>query len=148
MKDTVAKLLVPYLERRGVRHIFGLCGHTNIALLAAMAGSKVAFVNVRHEQVAAHAADGYARVSGKASVLLTHLGPGLTNAATGVANAALDCIPMVVIAGDVPSHYFGKHPHQEVNLHADGAQYEIFRPFVKRAWRVDNATLLPEIIDK
>ena len=97
---------------------------------------------MRHEQVAAHAADGYARATGKASVVLTHLGPGLTNAATGVANAALDCIPMVVIAGDVPSHYFGKHPHQEVNLHADGAQYEIYRPFVKRAWRVDDPTLV------
>ena len=55
---------------------------------------------------------------------------------------------MVVIAGDVPSHYFGKHPHQEVNLHADGAQYEIYRPFVKRAWRVDDPKLFPEIIDK
>jgi len=125
-----------------------LCGHTNIAVLSAMAGSKIEFINVRHEQVAAHAADGYARVTRKASVLLTHLGPGLTNAATGVANAALDCIPMVVIAGDVPSHYFGKHPHQEVNLHADGAQYEIYRPFVKRAWRVDDPKLFAEIIDK
>ena len=148
MKDTVANHLVRYLERRGVRHVFGLCGHTNIAVLSAMAESRVEFVNVRHEQVAAHAADGYARATGKASVLLTHLGPGLTNAATGVANAALDCIPMVVIAGDVPSHYFGKHPHQEVNLHADGAQHEIYRPFVKRAWRVDNPTLFAEIIDK
>lgn len=148
MKDTVANHLVRYLERRGVRHVFGLCGHTNIAVLSAMAQSKVEFVNVRHEQVAAHAADGYARATGKASVLLTHLGPGLTNAATGVANAALDCIPMVVIAGDVPSHYFGKHPHQEVNLHADGAQYEIYRPFVKRAWRVEDPNLFAEIIDK
>ncbi|HYJ42554.1 MAG TPA: thiamine pyrophosphate-binding protein [Steroidobacteraceae bacterium] len=148
MKDTVANHLVRYLEQRGVRHVFGLCGHTNIAVLSAMAGSRVEFINVRHEQVAAHAADGYARVTRKASVLLTHLGPGLTNAATGVANAALDCIPMVVIAGDVPSHYFGKHPHQEVNLHADGAQYEIYRPFVKRAWRVDDPKLFPEIIDK
>ena len=113
-----------------------------------MAGSTIDFVNVRHEQVAAHAADGYARVTGRASVLLSHLSPGLTNAATGVANAALDCIPMVVIAGDVPSHYFGRHPHQEVNLHADGAQFEIYRPFVKRAWRVDKAELLPEIVDK
>ena len=143
MKDTVANHLVRYLERRGVRHVFGLCGHTNIAVLSAMANSRVEFVNVRHEQVAAHAADGYARATGKASVLLTHLGPGLTNAATGVANAALDCIPMVVIAGDVPSHYFGKHPHQEVNLHADAAQYEIYRPFVKRAWRVDDPTCSP-----
>ena len=148
MKDTVANHLVRYLERRGVRHVFGLCGHTNIAVLSAMENSKVQFVNVRHEQVAAHAADGYARVTGKASVLLTHLGPGLTNAATGVANAALDAIPMVVIAGDVPSHYFGKHPHQEVNLHLDGGQFEIFRPFVKRAWRADRADLFPEIIEK
>jgi hypothetical protein len=60
----------------GVRHVFGLCGHTNIAVLSAMAQSKLEFVNVRHEQVAAHAADGYARATGKASVLLTHLGPG------------------------------------------------------------------------
>ncbi|HEX8758066.1 MAG TPA: thiamine pyrophosphate-binding protein [Steroidobacteraceae bacterium] len=146
--NTVAEHLVRYLERRGVRHMFGLCGHTNIAVLSALEGSSIRFINVRHEQVAAHAADGYARVSGKASVLLTHLGPGLTNAATGVANAALDCIPMIVIAGDVPSHYFGKHPHQEVNLHADGAQFEIFRPFVKRAWRVDRADLFPEILVK
>jgi acetolactate synthase I/II/III large subunit len=148
MKDTVANHLVRYLEKRGVRHVFGLCGHTNIAVLSAMASSSIEFINVRHEQVAAHAADGYARVTRKASVVLTHLGPGLTNAATGVANAALDCIPMVVIAGDVPSHYFGKHPHQEVNLHADGAQHEIYRPFVKRAWRVDDPNLFPEIIDK
>jgi acetolactate synthase-1/2/3 large subunit len=147
-KDLVANQLVRYLERRGVSHVFGLCGHTNIAFLAAMANSPMRFVMARHEQIAAHAADGYARVSGKASVLLSHLGPGLTNAATGVANAALDCIPMVVIAGDVPSHYYGKHPHQEVNLHADASQYEIYRPFVKRAWRVDKPELLPEIVEK
>lgn len=147
-KETTAALLVRYLEARGVRHVFGLCGHTNIAFLSAMEGSKVEFVNVRHEQIAAHAADGYARMTGKASVLLTHLSPGMTNAATGVANAALDCIPMVVFAGDVPSHYYGKHPHQEVNLHADASQYEIYRPFVKRSWRVDSAELLPEIVEK
>jgi acetolactate synthase-1/2/3 large subunit len=145
---TAAEQLVTYLERRGVRHVFGLCGHTNIAVLAAMAGSDIEFVNVRHEQVAAHAADGYARVTGRAGVVLSHLSPGLTNAATGVANAALDCVPMVVIAGDVPSHYYGRHPHQEVNLHADASQHEIYRPFVKRAWRVDTVDLLPEIMEK
>src|SRR5512134_123716 len=148
MKDLVSNLLVRYLRERGVRYVFGLCGHTNIAVLSAMANSKVHFVNVRHEQIAAHAADGYARVTGKASVVLSHLSPGLTNAATGVANAALDCVPMVVIAGDVPSHYYGKHPHQEVTLHADASQYEIYRPFVKRAWRVDTAELFPEIMEK
>ena len=55
--------------------------------------------------------------SRRTGVVLSHLGPGLTNAATGVANAALDSVPMVVFAGDVPSHYYGKHPHQEVNMH-------------------------------
>jgi hypothetical protein len=52
---------------------------------------------------------------------------------------------MVVIAGDIPTHFYGKHPHQEVNLHADAAQWEIYRPFVKRAWRVDRADLMAEI---
>jgi acetolactate synthase-1/2/3 large subunit len=148
MKDFVANLLVEHLEERGVEHIFGLCGHTNIAVLAALEKSSIRFVNTRHEQIAAHAADGYARAKRKTGVVLSHLGPGLTNAATGVANAALDSIPMVVFAGDVPSHYYGKHPHQEVNLHADAAQHEIYRPFVKRAWRVDRPELLPEIVDK
>jgi acetolactate synthase-1/2/3 large subunit len=149
MEDLIANQLVNYLEARGVEHVFGLCGHTNIAVLAALSKSKkIKFVNTRHEQIAAHAADGYARATRKASVLLTHLSPGLTNAATGVANASLDSIPMVVIAGDVPTHYFGKHPHQEVNLHADASQMEIYRPFVKRAWRVDSAHLFPEILEK
>ncbi|MDE2208503.1 MAG: thiamine pyrophosphate-binding protein [Betaproteobacteria bacterium] len=149
MKDLISNQLVRYLEARGIEHVFGLCGHTNIAVLAALSKSrKIKFINTRHEQIAAHAADGYARARKETAVVLSHLGPGLTNAATGVANAALDSVPMVVIAGDVPSHYFGKHPHQEVNMHADGAQYEIYRPFVKRAWRVDSPHLFPEIIEK
>jgi len=149
MQALVSNQIVKYLEARGVKHIFGLCGHTNIALLSEIGKSKkIKFINTRHEQIAAHAADGYARATRKASVLLTHLSPGLTNAATGVANASLDSIPMVVIAGDVPTHYFGKHPHQEVNLHADASQMEIYRPFVKRAWRVDSAHLFPEILEK
>jgi acetolactate synthase-1/2/3 large subunit len=140
--------LVEYLERVGVEVIFGLCGHTVIALLDALEGSRIRFISTRHEQVAAHAADGYARASGKPGVLLTHLGPGLTNAATGVANAALDSIPLVVIAGDVPSHYFGRHPHQEVNLHMDADQYEIYRPFCKRIYRVDRVADLPRIVER
>lgn len=148
MKALVSRQLVKYLEQRRVEYVFGLCGHTNIAVLAELANSRIKFVNTRHEQVAAHMADGYARAKRTTAVVLSHLGPGLTNAATGVANAALDSIPMVVIAGDVPSHYYGKHPHQEVNLHADAAQFEIYRPFVKRAWRVESPELFPEIIGK
>ncbi|MFL6691652.1 MAG: thiamine pyrophosphate-binding protein [Ramlibacter sp.] len=148
MKELISKQLVRDLERRGVEYLFGLCGHTNIAVLAALQGSKLKFVNTRHEQIAAHMADGYARAKKTTAVVLSHLGPGLTNAATGVANAALDSIPMVVIAGDVPSHYYGKHPHQEVNLHGDAQQSEIYRPFVKRVWRVERPDLFPEILDK
>ena len=148
MKKLISHQLVNYLEERGVEHIFGLCGHTNIAVLSALENSKIRFINTRHEQIAAHIADGYARAKKRTAVLLSHLGPGLTNAATGVANAALDSIPMVVIAGDVPSHFFGKHPHQEINLHADASQWEVYRPFVKRAWRVDRPDLFPEILEK
>ena len=143
-----AYLLAEYLERLGVEVIFGLCGHTNIAFLDALSKSKIRFISTRHEQVASHAADGYARVTKKPGVMLSHLGPGLTNAATGVANAALDSIPMVVIAGDIPSHYYGRHPHQEMNLHQDADQCQIYRPFCKRVYRVDRAADLPRIVER
>jgi acetolactate synthase-1/2/3 large subunit len=141
-------LLAEYLERLGVEVIFGLCGHTNIAFLDAIGKSRIRFITGRHEQVTAHAADGYARASGKPGVLLTHLGPGLTNATTGVANAALDSIPMVVISGDIPSYYYGRHPHQEMNLHQDADQFQVYRPFCKRVYRVDRAEDLPRIMER
>src|SRR5689334_19841276 len=143
-----AYLMTEYLERLGVEVVFGLCGHTVIALLDALGRSRIRFVSTRHEQVAAHAADGYARASGKPGVVLTHLGPGLTNACTGVANAALDSIPMVVIAGDVPSYYYGRHPHQEFNLHQDADQFQIYRPFCKRVYRVDRVADLPRVMER
>ena len=149
MKRLVSDLIIDYLVRRDVEYVFGLCGHTVIALLDSMSrNDKIRYISVRHEQIAAHAADGYARVTKKASVLMCHLGPGITNVVTGVANAAFDSIPMVVIAGDVPSYYYGKHPHQEVNMHCDGSQYDILKPVVKRAWRIDNPESLPDILDK
>ena len=99
MKKLVSDQIVNYLERRGVEYVFGLCGHTVIAMLDAFSRStKLRYISVRHEQIAATAADGYARVAHKAGVVICHLGPGLTNATTGVANAAFDSIPMVVIA--------------------------------------------------
>ena len=77
IEKTVAEHIVSFLERRNVEHVFGLCGHTNIAVLAALADSPIDFITVRHEQIASHAADAYARVTGKASVVLSHLSPGL-----------------------------------------------------------------------
>lgn len=148
-KKLTSDLMVDYLERRGVEYVFGLCGHTVIGMLDALSRSKkIKYISNRHESVASTAADGYARLTHKASVVLCHLGPGITNVLTGVANAAFDSIPMVVIAGDVPSYYFGKHPHQEVNMHGDATQYRILEPVVKRAWRIDDPESLPDIMDK
>ncbi|MFB4213106.1 thiamine pyrophosphate-binding protein [Shouchella sp. JSM 1781072] len=146
--QNVAQCLVSDLEKRGVSHIFGLCGHTNIAVLAALEHSSIRFISTTHEQIAAHMADGYARSSHQIGVVLTHVGPGLTNAATAVATAALDSTPLLVLSGDIPSHFYGKNPHQEINLHQDASQHEIFRPFVKRTWRVEKPEQLPAILAK
>ncbi|HHW04255.1 MAG TPA: thiamine pyrophosphate-binding protein [Thermoanaerobacterales bacterium] len=149
MKKLVSEQMVNYLERLGVEYVFGLCGHTVIAMLDALSkSSSVKYISFRNEQLAAMAADGYARIKKKAGVVLCHLGPGIMNTVTGVGNASLDSIPMVLIAGDVPRYYYGKHPHQEVNMHADASQYEILRPLVKRAWRVDDPEAVPEILDR
>lgn len=149
MKKLISELMVDYLERRDVEFIFGLCGHTVIGFLDALSRSeKLKYISFRNEQLATMAADGYARIKKKAGVVLCHLGPGIANTVTGVANASFDSIPMVVIAGDVPRYYYGKHPHQEVNLHSDASQYEILKPIVKRAWRIDDPESLPEVLDK
>ena len=134
--STGAAALAAQLEAYGVEYVFGTCGHTNIALLDALSRTSVRFVIARHEQAAAHAADGYARATGRPGVLLMHVGPGMMNGVTGVATAALDSVPLVAITGDVPSYLYGRHPHQEVNLHHDDDQTAIYRPFVKRAWQV------------
>ena len=145
---TGAEALVAQLESYGVEYVFGLCGHTNIAVLDALSRSSIKFVINRHEQAAAHAADGYARASGKPGVLLSHVGPGMINAATGVYTAALDSVPLIAIAGDVPSYYYGRHPHQEINLHNNSSQADVYRPFVKRAWNVERVEDLPRFTER
>lgn len=145
---TAAEALVAQLESYGVEYVFGLCGHTNIAFLDALGRSDIRFVIARHEQAAAHAADGYARMTGKPGVLLVHVGPGMMNAVTGVATAALDSVPLVTITGDIPSYFYGRHPHQEVNLHRDADQTAIYAPFVKRAWHAHRAEDLPRFTER
>jgi acetolactate synthase-1/2/3 large subunit len=147
MNPTVADHIARFLVDRGVDRVFGLCGHTNISLLAALERQGAPrFITTRHEQVAAHAADGYARASGRVGVVLLHVGPGITNAATGVATASFDSIPLLVIAGDVPSYYEGRGPHQEFNLRRDADQTSVYQPFVKRAWRVSRADQVPRMM--
>jgi acetolactate synthase-1/2/3 large subunit len=141
-----ADVIIKCLEQEGVEYVFGEIGHTVAPLCDALYDSSIRYISARHEQVAAHAADAYARVSHKPGVLLLHVGPGLTNGATGVANAAVDSVPMIVLAGDVPSYHFGKESFQELRLHSDASQFEIFKPFVKRAWRVHRADAIPDIM--
>ncbi|GAA0910892.1 thiamine pyrophosphate-binding protein [Virgisporangium aurantiacum] len=149
MSDLTGALAVAQqLKAYGVKYVFGTCGHTNIALLSAFEEVGVDFVIARHEQAAAHAADGYARMSGEVGVLLVHVGPGMMNAVTGVATAAMDSVPLVTIAGDVPSYMYGRHPHQEVNLHTDADQTAIFRPFVKRAWQAHRVEDVPRFLER
>jgi acetolactate synthase-1/2/3 large subunit len=147
MRPTVADHITRFLVDRGVEQVFGLCGHTNISLLAALERTTgPRFTTTRHEQIAAHAADGYARASGAPGVVVLHVGPGITNAATGVATAAFDSVPMLVIAGDVPSYYEGRGPHQEFNLRRDADQVSVYEPFVKRAWRLRRADQVPRTL--
>ena len=116
MKLNGAQILINSLESEGVEYVFGYPGGAVLHIYDALEiQDKVNHVLVRHEQGATHAADGYARVSGKPGVVLVTSGPGITNAVTGIATAHMDSIPMVVISGQVPSPLIGGDAFQEVD---------------------------------
>jgi acetolactate synthase I/II/III large subunit len=145
---TGAMFIAHCLQQEGVTKVFGQCGHTNYALIDACHKLGIEYVSFRHEQQAAHAADAYYRVSHKLAVLNVHLSPGLTNALTGVATAAADSTPMVVITGNTPSYHHAREPHQGIRLHADASQGDIYRPVCKRVWRVDDAKFLVDVMPR
>jgi len=116
MKLNGAEILINCLQKEGVKHIFGYPGGATLHIYDALeAQEDIIHVLVRHEQGAAHAADGYARTNGKPGVVLVTSGPGITNAVTGIATANMDSIPMVVISGQVPSPLIGNDAFQEVD---------------------------------
>lgn len=141
-----AVLLVKALEHEGVNTVFGTVGHANLAFVNALVDSSSRYVPVLHEQVGAHAADAYFRMSGKVGVVTTTVGPGFTNLATGLGDALLDSSAMVVIAGGVPSGYVGREPLQELRLHGDDQQVELFRGLTKRVIRVWRAEDLGRLL--
>jgi acetolactate synthase I/II/III large subunit len=145
---TGAMFIAHCLQQEGVSKVFGQCGHTNYALIDACHKLGIEYVSFRHEQQAAHAADAYFRVTHKLAVLNVHLSPGLTNALTGVATAAADCTPMVVITGNTPSYHHAREPHQGIRLHADASQGDIYRPVCKRVWRIDDAKFLVDVMPR
>ena len=116
MELTGAQILIKVFEEEEVDTIFGFPGGMVIDIYDKLEDTSIKHVLVRHEQGAVHAADGYARSSGKVGVCLVTSGPGATNTVTGIASAHMDSIPMVVITGQVPTHLIGNDAFQEVDI--------------------------------
>lgn len=117
MKLTGAEILIESLKKEGVKHIFGYPGGVVLNIFDVLYDQKdLELILTRHEQGAAHAADGYARATGKAGVVLVTSGPGATNIVTGIATAYMDSIPMVVITGQVPTMLIGNDAFQEADI--------------------------------
>jgi acetolactate synthase-1/2/3 large subunit len=140
MKLTGAQILMEVLKEEGVDSIFGFPGGATIDIHDNLEKSEIHHYLVRHEQGAVHAADGYARVSGKVGVCLVTSGPGATNAVTGVATAYMDSIPLVIISGQVPTHLIGNDAFQEVDI------VGITRPCTKHNYLVPSIEALPRIL--
>lgn len=137
-----ARMVVKALEDEGITTIFGLPGGTVIELYDALYDSKLKHILMRHEQAASHAADGYARASGRTGVCLATSGPGATNLVTGIATANLDSVPMVAITGQVATNVIGTDAFQEADI--IGASL----PLVKHSFQVHTPEAVQSTIHK
>lgn len=139
---TGAELMVRCLENEGVQYVFGIPGEETLDLNNALLDSKIRFITVRHEQGAAFMADVYGRLTGRAGVCLSTLGPGATNLATGLADANLDRAPVVAITGQVSRDRMHKESHQFVDI------LKAFAPLTKWNSRVETGAVIPEVVRK
>ena len=137
-----AELLVRCLENEGVDLVFGLPGEETLELTDALLGSRTRFIEARHEQGAAFMADVYGRLSGKAGVCLSTLGPGATNLLTGVADAFLDRAPLVAITGQASLNRRHKESHQYIDV------MSMFKPVTKWSASIPKAEVIPEAVRK
>jgi len=137
-----AELLIKCLENEGVEYIFGLPGEENLHILEALKNSSIQFITTRHEQGAAFMADVYGRLTGKAGVCLSTLGPGATNLMTGVADANLDGAPLVAITGQVGTDRMHIESHQYLDLLA------MFAPVTKWNKQIVRPGITPEVVRK
>ncbi len=137
-----AELLVKCLENEGVKYVFGLPGEENMEVLESLKDSSIQFITTRHEQGAAFMADVYGRLTGKAGVCLSTLGPGATNLMTGVADANLDGAPLVAITGQVGTDRMHIESHQYLDLVA------MFSPVTKWNAQIVRPSITPEIVRK
>ncbi len=136
----VAQMLVKSLEHEGVEYIFGIPGEENLDIMDALRDSSIEFITVRHEQGAAFMADVYGRLTGKAGVCLSTLGPGATNLITGVADANSDGAPLVAITGQVATDKMHLTSHQYLDLEA------LFKPITKRTKMIMRPESVNEIV--
>src|SRR5947209_8682343 len=137
---TGAQIIWDTLVNEGVKVVFGYPGGAIMPAYDAMPEYPIRHVLVRHEQGAAHMADGYARASGGVGVCIATSGPGATNLVTGIANAMMDSIPMVCITGQVPTAMIGRDAFQETDI------IGITIPIVKHSYAVRSAYDLPRIV--
>ncbi len=138
-----AEMLVRSLRDEGVKYIYGYPGGAVLHIYDALFKEpSLTHILVRHEQAATHMADGYARATGKAGVVLVTSGPGATNAVTGIATAFMDSIPMVVISGQVPSDMVGTDAFQETDM------IGISRPIVKHSFIIKHPSEIPDVVKK
>ena len=137
---TTAQVLVDCLEAEGVDVMFGIPGEETLDLMFAIRDSKIRFIPVRHEQGAAFMADVYGRLTGRAGVCLSTLGPGATNLVTGVADAYLDGAPLVAITGQVGTDRMQLTSHQYLDLTA------MFEPITKRSKQIIRPDTVGEIV--
>ena len=136
-------MVVRSLRDEGVKYIYGYPGGALLHIYDALFKEpEVTHILVRHEQAATHMADGYARATGKAGVVLVTSGPGATNAITGIATAYMDSIPMVVLSGQVPSRMVGTDAFQETDM------VGISRPIVKHSFIIKHPSEIPEVMKK
>jgi len=141
MKMTGAQALIECLRREGVEVIFGYPGGALLPIYDVLYDVKdIRHILVRHEQGAAHAADGYARASGKVGVCMATSGPGATNLVTGIATASMDSVPVVAITGQVPTFAIGKDAFQEADITG------ITMPITKHNYLVTEAAILPQVV--
>ncbi|MCL7419749.1 MAG: acetolactate synthase large subunit [Methylobacter sp.] len=137
-----AELFVECLENEGVEYIFGIPGEENLHVMNALLDSPIKFITVRHEQGAAFMADVYGRLTGRAGVCLSTLGPGATNLITGFADANMDRAPIVAIAGQGATTRLHKESHQVLDL------VSLFKPISRHSTMVMEPENIPEIIRK
>ena len=113
---TGAEVVVKTLYKNGVRTVFGYPGGSVLPIYDRLQSSRIRHILPTHEQFACHAADGYARASGRTGVVLATSGPGATNLVTGIANAYMDSVPLVAITGNVPLRLLGHDAFQEIDI--------------------------------